>query len=87
MAASSSWARRVGALKRQAPGSAIQAGSNPLEAGKAFQAAQTLDATASANTSLYLGVGIGVGGALLIACALIIVQIVRKRAEHKRALA
>lgn len=87
MAASSPWAHRVGALKRQAPGSAIQASSNPLEAGKAGQAAQTLNATASANTSLYLGVGIGVGGALLIACALIIVQIVRKRAEHKRALA
>ena len=87
MAATCSWARRVIALKRQASGNAIQAGSNPLEAGNAGQAAQTLTATAPANTSLYLGVGIGVGGALLIACALIIVQIVRKRAEHKRALA
>jgi len=81
------WVHRVSALKRQATGNTIQAGSNPLEAGSPGHAAQTLNATAPANTSLYLGVGIGVGGALLIACALIIVQIVRKRAEHKRALA
>jgi hypothetical protein len=81
------WVHRVGALKRQATGNAIQASSNPLEAGTPGHAAQTLNATAPANTSLYLGVGIGVGGALLIACALIIVKIVRKRAEHKRALA
>ncbi|KAM0707430.1 hypothetical protein Q7P35_004075 [Cladosporium inversicolor] len=87
MTTRSSWVRRVNALKRQASGNAIQAASNPLEAGTAGQTAQTLTATAPANTYLYLGVGIGVGGALLIACALIIVQIVRKRAEHKRALA
>lgn len=67
--AARSWVRRVSALKRQASGNAIQSGSNPLEAGTSGQAAQTLNATAPANTSLYLGVGIGVGGALLIACA------------------
>lgn len=87
MAARYHWVRRVNALKRQTAGNTIQAGSTPLEAATAAQAAQATNATAPASTSLYLGVGIGVGGALLIACALIIVQIVRKRAEHKRALA
>jgi hypothetical protein len=85
MAARYSWVRRVSALKRQATDNAIQAASNPLEAGTSGQAAQTLTATAPANTSLYLGVGFGVGCAILIACAL--VQIVRKRGEHKQALA
>jgi hypothetical protein len=43
----------------------------------------------SANTTLYLGIGIviGVGIFLLPACILIVIQIVRKRAEHERALA
>jgi hypothetical protein len=75
MAARYSWVRRVSALKRQATDNAIQAASNLLEAGTSGQAAQTLTATAPANTSLYL------------ACALVIVQIVRKRGEHKQALA
>jgi hypothetical protein len=77
MASRYSWLRRVNAIntKRQA------AGPTPAEALPALQR------TAPANTSLYLGIGIGVGGAILIACALIIVQIARKRAEHKRALA
>ena len=66
MAARYSWVRRVSALKRQASGNAIQAASNPVEAGTVGQTAQTLTATAPANTFLYLGVGIGVGGALLI---------------------
>lgn len=82
-----SWASRAAAAKRQAGGNAIEAGSTPLDAAPAAQAAEAVNATAPANTSLYLGVGIGVGGAILIACALVIVQIVRKRAEHKRALA
>ena len=83
------WARRVGDVKRQTSGNAIQAGSNPLEAGSATsQSAQALEAaSASTNSSLYLGIGLGVGGALLIACVLVIVQIVRKRSERKRALA
>jgi hypothetical protein len=86
MASRHLWARRVDDVKRQTSGNAIQAGSTPLEAGSA--APQTLEATsASTNSSLYLGVGLGVGGALLIACVLVVVQIVRKRSEHKRALA
>lgn len=79
MSSRHTWIHRVRALKRQAAGSStIQAGSTPLEAAAP---------TAAANTSLYLGVGIGVGGALLLACVVVIVAIVRKRAEHKRALA
>jgi hypothetical protein len=87
MAARCSWVGRVNALKRQATGNAIQSGSNPLEPATTGQASQAINATAPAKSSLYLGVGIGFGGALLLACVLIIVQIVRKRAEHKRALA
>ena len=81
--------RRVEHVKRQTSGDAIQAGSTTLEAGSsAPQSAQALEATsASTNSSLYLGIGLGVGGALLIACVLVIVQICRKRSEHKRALA
>jgi hypothetical protein len=77
MASRYSWLRRVNAIniKRRA------AGTTPAGALPALQT------TTPANTSLYLGIGIGVGGAILIACALIIVQIARKRAEHKRALA
>ncbi|KAM0723871.1 hypothetical protein Q7P37_000861 [Cladosporium fusiforme] len=78
------WSRRVAVVKRQV---AIQAASNPVEAGSAPPAAQAVDAAAGTDTSLYLGIGIGVGGALLIACIVVVVQIARKRAEHKRALA
>ena len=89
MASRHSWPRRVGDVKRQSSGNAaVQAGSNPLEAGSAPQPAQAPEAaSASTNSSLYLGIGLGVGGALLIACVLVIVQIVRKRSEHKRTLA
>ncbi|KAK5137785.1 hypothetical protein LTR08_007357 [Meristemomyces frigidus] len=40
----------------------------------------------AASNSLYLGIGAGVGGALLIAIVLVVIQLVRKRKAHKRAV-
>lgn len=41
----------------------------------------------AASMSLYLGIGVGVGGAIFFAIIVVAVQIIRKRAQHQRAVA
>ncbi|KAK0325187.1 hypothetical protein LTR82_003468 [Friedmanniomyces endolithicus] len=42
--------------------------------------------TQAASTTMYIGIGAGVGGAILIAIIILTVQILRKRAQHRRAV-
>ncbi|KAK3679710.1 hypothetical protein LTR78_000086 [Recurvomyces mirabilis] len=66
------------------PGSQGQAGS--MAAQGSADAAGSSTSTPITSSSAYLGIGVGVGGAILIAIMAVGVQILRKRAQHRRAV-
>ena len=66
--------------------SVAQAQTQPVHAESAVQAGRLVNAP-TANTSLYLGIGVGVGVLILLGIVVVTVQLIRKRVEHRRAMA
>ncbi|KAK0826364.1 hypothetical protein LTR73_006228 [Friedmanniomyces endolithicus] len=62
---------------------------DPGAAGSDQSSADAVDGAANtqaASTTMYIGIGAGVGGAILIAIIILTAQILRKRAQHRRAV-
>ncbi|TKA29594.1 hypothetical protein B0A50_03608 [Salinomyces thailandicus] len=62
-----------------------QSASDPVRGAQGSQAQAAADGSA-ANSTTYLGIGLGVGGAIIIAIVLVAVKLLRKRAEHRKAV-
>lgn len=79
--------RRYGWIDQRQDNSPTTPGSGPSALDPVQGAAGYHAASAVPSSTVYLGIGAGVGGVLLIAIVVIIVQIVRKKQQHKRAVA
>ncbi|KAK5694898.1 hypothetical protein LTR97_009489 [Elasticomyces elasticus] len=60
---------------------------SPAAAGAGQSSVDATASTQAATTTMYIGIGAGVGGAILLATIALTVMIIRKRAQHRRAVA